>query len=202
MNPHFIFNSLNSIQYFILKKEPKEAYTYLSKFASLMRKILQNSRLKYISIADEVEWLDLYLEMEKMRMDNTLDFSISTHNINELEGTYMPTMLIQPFVENSIVHGLLPKEGPRKLHVSITRKVDTLICEITDNGIGRKASQELNKKRTAKHNSAGMSLTRKRLEILSEGQGDYGVSIKDLIEGDQALGTQIELVIPVIKQID
>ncbi len=93
MNPHFIFNSLNSIQYFILKKEPREAYTYLSKFASLMRKILQHSRLKYISVADEVEGLDLYLEMAKLRMDNNLDHTIKTRNIENLENTTMPTCL-------------------------------------------------------------------------------------------------------------
>jgi len=122
MNPHFIFNSLNSIQYFILKKEPQEAYTYLSKFASLMRKILQNSRLRFISIQDEMDWLNLYLEMEKMRMDDNLDYSIKTRNINDTNLTNIPTMLIQPFVENSIVHGLLPKQDNRKLDVLIPEK--------------------------------------------------------------------------------
>ncbi|MDB4161703.1 histidine kinase [Bacteroidia bacterium] len=202
MNPHFIFNSLNSIQYFILKKEPREAYTYLSKFASLMRKILQNSRLKYISVADEIEGLDLYLEMEKMRMDNNLDFTIKTKNIEDLKMTNMPTMLIQPFVENSIIHGLLSKENNRKLDVLISLENQHLICTITDNGIGRDAARIMNARRSTAHNSTGMSLTQKRLKILSEGKGDFDVIIKDLHFEDGKKGTEVKLVVPAISQID
>jgi|TARA_B110000902_G_scaffold93577_1_gene110894 ligand-binding sensor domain-containing protein len=202
MNPHFIFNSLNSIQYFILKKEPREAYTYLSKFASLMRKILQNSRLKYISVADEIEGLDLYLEMEKMRMDNNLDYTIKTKNIEDLKMTNMPTMLIQPFVENSIIHGLLSKEDNRKLDVLISKENQHLLCTITDNGIGREAARIMNARRSTAHNSTGMSLTQKRLEILSEGKGNYAVIIKDLQYEDGTKGTEVELVVPIISQID
>lgn len=202
MNPHFIFNSLNSIQYFVLKKEPKEAYTYLSKFASLMRKILQNSHLKYISVQDEVDGLNLYLEMEKMRMDDNLDYSISTENIEDLETTNIPTMLIQPFVENSIVHGLLPKEKNRKLDVVISKNSNQLLCSVLDNGIGREESRKMNAKRSSKHKSAGMDLTSKRLKILSEGQGDFDVTIEDLIADDGKTGTLVKLVIPIIKKID
>ncbi len=202
MNPHFIFNSLNSIQYFILKKEPREAYTYLSKFASLMRKILQNSRLKYISVADEMEGLDLYLEMEKMRMDNNLDYTIKTRNIEDLENTNMPTMLIQPFVENSIIHGLLPKTENRNLDILISRENDHLLCTITDNGIGREAASIMNAKRSSKHTSAGMNLTQKRLKILSEGQGNFDVKVNDLNYADGSKGTEVKLVVPIITQID
>ncbi len=202
MNPHFIFNSLNSIQYFILKKEPKEAYTYLSKFASLMRKILQNSRLKYISVEDEVQWLNLYLEMEKMRMDNNLEYSITTENIDDLETTHIPTMLIQPFVENSIIHGLLPKENDRTLDVVISKESKHLVCSIKDNGIGRDASKIMNAKRSSKHASAGMDLTRKRLEILSEGKGNFDVQIVDLKSKGDATGTLVKILIPIIKKID
>ncbi|PCJ66113.1 MAG: hypothetical protein COA58_08555 [Bacteroidetes bacterium] len=202
MNPHFIFNSLNSIQYFILKKEPREAYTYLSKFASLMRKILQNSRLKYISVADEIEWLNLYLEMEKMRMDNNLEYSITTRNIDDVDTTNIPTMLIQPFVENSIVHGLLPKEQDRTLDVIISREKRHLLCTITDNGIGREASKIMNEKRSTKHTSAGMALTQKRLKILSEGKGDFDVKIFDIENEDGSMGTVVKLVVPIINQTD
>ena len=202
MNPHFIFNSLNSIQYFILKKEPKEAYTYLSKFASLMRKILQNSRLKYISLADEIEGLDLYLEMEKMRMDDNLEYTILTRNITDLENTNIPTMLIQPFAENSIVHGLLPKEQNRKLEILISKENNHLLCTITDNGIGREASSIMNAKRSSTHNSAGMSLTQKRLKILSEGKGNFDVRIKDIQNEDGSRGTEVKLVVPIITQKD
>lgn len=200
MNPHFIFNSLNSIQYFILKKEPREAYTYLSKFASLMRKILQNSRLKYISVQDEIDGLDLYLEMEKMRMDNNLDYTITTRNIDNLEHTNMPTMLIQPFVENSIIHGLLPKAENRKLDVLIAQENNHLLCTITDNGIGRKAARVMNAKRSSKHTSAGMSLTQKRLKILSEGKGNFDVRINDITGENGEKGTEVKLVVPIITQ--
>lgn len=202
MNPHFIFNSLNSIQYFILKKEPREAYTYLSKFASLMRKILQNSRLKYLTVKDEIEGLDLYLEMEKMRMDNNLDYTIKTRNIADLEKTNMPTMLIQPFVENSIIHGLLPKENNRKLDVTIAQENNHLLCTITDNGIGREAARIMNSKRSSKHTSAGMNLTQKRLKILSEGKGNFDVKIKDITNEDGSTGTEVKLVVPIINETD
>lgn len=200
MNPHFIFNSLNSIQYFILKKEPKEAYSYLSKFASLMRKILQNSRLKYITVADEVEGLNLYLEMEKMRMDDNLNYSVRTRNIDDINHTNIPTMLIQPFVENSIVHGLLPKQKDRNLEVLISQEKSHLLCSIVDNGIGRVASKIMNEKRSSKHTSTGMALTQKRLKILSEGKGDFDVKIRDIHNEDGSKGTEVKLVVPIIIQ--
>ncbi len=202
MNPHFIFNSLNSIQYFILKKEPREAYTYLSKFASLMRKILQNSRLKYISIAAEIAGLDLYLEMEKMRMDNNLDYTIKTRNIEDLEMANMPTMLIQPYIENSIIHGLLPKQDNRKLDILISKEKQHLLCTIIDNGIGREAARIMNARRSSTHNSTGMNLTQERLKILSEGKGDYDVIINDIQNKDGTKGTEVKLVIPIISQIN
>ena len=199
MNPHFIFNSLNSIQYFILKKQPEEAYTYLSKFASLMRKILQNSRLKYISILDEKEWLELYLEMEKLRMDDQLDYRIDDSGVNDIKHSYIPTMLIQPYVENSIVHGLLPKEGDRRIEIKFTKHTDHVECVVEDNGIGREASRVMNEKRASKHTSAGMELTKSRLRILSEGQGDFDVWVEDLMDGGEAAGTRVTIKIPLIK---
>lgn len=199
MNPHFIFNSLNSIQYFILKKQPKDAYTYLSKFASLMRKILQNSRLKYISVHDEAEWLELYLEMESLRMDNTLDFKVDTSGIEDPEYCFIPTMLIQPYVENSIVHGLLSKETDRKINVWFRQKEDHVECEVLDNGIGREASRIMNEKRTRKHNSAGMALTKSRLQLLSEGRGNFDVRIEDLYTDGIGSGTRVVILIPIIE---
>ena len=200
MNPHFIFNSLNSIQYFILKKQPQEAYTYLSKFASLMRKILQNSRLKYISISDETEWLELYLEMEKLRMDNNLDFVIDTGNIEDVENTHIPTMLIQPYVENSIIHGLLSKENDRRIRIDFNKRDDHIVCVVEDNGIGREASKALNEKRVRKHDSAGMALTKTRLKILSEGKGDFDVQIEDLTDAKGPSGTKVTIFIPLIDK--
>lgn len=202
MNPHFIFNSLNSIQYFILKKQPQEAYTYLSKFASLMRKILQNSRLKYISIQDEAEWLELYLEMEKLRMDNNLDYHINLDQVPDVDYTYIPTMLIQPYVENGIIHGLLSKEDDRRISITFIKKEDHVECVVEDNGIGREASKILNEKRTRKHDSAGMALTKTRLKILSEGKGEFDVRIDDLYEKGKACGTRVTILIPLMNNTD
>jgi LytS/YehU family sensor histidine kinase len=200
MNPHFIFNSLNSIQYFILKKQPQEAYTYLSKFASLMRKILQNSRLKYISITDEIEWLELYLEMEKLRMDNRLDYRFDTSGVKDPDKAMIPTMLIQSYVENSIIHGLLSKEDDRRITIAFSLRGKHVECAVEDNGIGRKASRVMNEKRTRKHQSAGMDLTRKRLEILSEGKGEFDVQIEDLEQDGKAKGTRVRILIPLIAE--
>ncbi|MBR9860161.1 hypothetical protein GYB22_05330 [bacterium] len=200
MNPHFIFNSLNSIQYFILKKQPQEAYTYLSKFASLMRKILQNSRLKYISVEDEIEWLELYLEMEKLRMDNNLEYTFDTTRVKDPSNTFIPTMLIQPYVENSIIHGLLSKQNDRKISIAFSLHGNHVLCVVEDNGIGREASREMNEKRTRKHQSAGMELTRKRLEILSEGKGEFDVQIEDLFDGETPAGTRVSIVVPLIEK--
>jgi LytS/YehU family sensor histidine kinase len=167
-----------------------------------MRKILQNSRLKYITIQDEIEALDLYLQMERMRMDNNLDFTIKTRNIEDLDHTNIPTMLIQPFVENSIVHGLLPKEDNRTLDVLISKEKEHLLCTVTDNGIGRDASKIMNEKRSSKHASAGMALTQKRLKILSEGKGDFDVKIRDIHNEDGSKGTEVKLVVPIITEKD
>ncbi len=184
MNPHFIFNSLNSIQYYILQKEPKAAYTYLTKFSALMRMILQNSRQRYITLNAEKEWLLLYLELEKLRMENELEYSITIDDDINANGIMVPTMLVQPYVENAIIHGLLPKEKDRQLHVRFTLLNNFLHCEIEDNGIGRKESEILNAKRNKKHTSSGMKITQERLEILGfEHKTMPKLTINDLPQG-------------------
>jgi len=202
MNPHFIFNSLNSIQYFILKKEPKAAYNYLTKFSSLMRMILQNSKHKSISLKEENDWLKTYLELENLRMENTLEFSITMDNDIQPDRIYVPTMVLQPYVENAIIHGLLPKEGNRKLTIEITLDGQKLKCIISDNGIGRAKSQELNKVRLKHHESTAMNLTKDRLAILNIETGDgVGPKVIDLFDSEgNSIGTRVELILPLIVQ--
>ena len=202
MNPHFIFNSLNSIQYFILKKEPKDAYNYLTKFSSLMRMILQNSKHKSITLQAEHDWLKTYLELENLRMENSLEFSINIDKNLQADKVYVPTMIFQPYVENAIIHGLLPKEGPRNINIEIRQVDQNLWCSITDNGIGRAQSKELNKSRLKHHESTAMNLTRDRLAILNIDAGEgLGPNIIDLFnENGEAAGTRVELVIPLIIQ--
>ncbi len=203
MNPHFIFNSLNSIQYFVLKNEPKEAYTYLTKFSNLMRMILQNSRVKYITLQEENDWLFTYLDLEKLRMENQLDFSIIIDEKLDKKQTYVPSMLIQPYVENAIIHGLLPKAENRKLTVTFTKHRDKLRCQIEDNGIGREKSAELNASRTKKHKSQGIKLTSERLEILTQDQSTSPeFFIMDLFDDDKnPIGTRVTLFLPIVTQI-
>jgi hypothetical protein len=187
LNPHFIFNSLNSIQYFILNKEPKEAYNYLSKFAVLMRKILQNSRVRFLQLTEEIASLDLYLTLEKLRLDHNLTFDISVEGFDTIDDIYIPTMLTQPFVENAIIHGLLPLEGERKLWIRFKRFSDMVRIEVEDNGIGIEAAQVNSKKRKKLHQSAGLELTKKRIEILSDKQHKYNFTIEQLTQGTLVL---------------
>ena len=204
MNPHFIFNSLNSIQYFVLKNEPKEAYTYLTKFSSLMRMILQNARVKYISLHEEYEWLSTYLELEKLRMEQQLDFSITIDESLDPKRTFVPSMLVQPYVENAIVHGLLPKQNNRVLTIRFTRKNKNLQCVIEDNGIGRDKSAELNAQRTKKHKSQGIRVTSERLKVLTQDRDESPeFFIKDLFdENGEASGTRVTLILPIVTEKD
>ncbi|MCB9262144.1 MAG: histidine kinase [Flavobacteriales bacterium] len=203
MNPHFIFNSLNSIQYFVLKNEPKAAYTYLTKFSSLMRMILQNSRVKYITLKEERDWLYTYLELEKLRMENQLEFSIEVEDELNEKQIFVPSMLIQPYIENAIIHGLLPKEANRNLTVHFRKKQNKLECTIEDNGIGREQSAILNQNRTKKHKSQGIKVTGERLEILTQDmQEKPEFNIVDLYdENNNPIGTRVTLILPIIKDI-
>ena len=169
MNPHFIFNSINSIQYYILNKNPKTAYAYLSKFSTLMRLILNNSRVDFITMKEEVEALNIYLELEKMRLEDELEYHIEVENNITQDKTLIPSMIIQPYVENSILHGLAPKEGNRRLDIKMKKTSGQIYCIIEDNGIGRHKAKELNENRTRKHSSAGMKVTKGRLELLNQG---------------------------------
>lgn len=202
MNPHFIFNSLNSIQYYILKKEPKLAYNYLTKFSNLMRMILQNSKHKLISLKSENDWLKIYLELESLRMENTLDWEININKNINTEKVFLPAMVFQPYIENAIIHGLLPKPDNRKLTINIVIENDILKCIITDNGIGRKKSFEINKSRLKNHESTAMNLTTDRLAILNiETTKGLGPRVFDLYnDNNEAIGTKVEITLPVITK--
>jgi len=203
MNPHFIFNSLNSIQYFVLKNEPKEAYTYLTKFSSLMRMILQNSRVKYITLQEEYDWLYTYLDLEKLRMENELDYNIEIEEGLDPDHLYVPSMLVQPYVENAILHGLLPKTKGRKLRIQFSQHRDQIRCTIEDNGIGRKKSAELNASRTKKHKSQGIKVTSERLEVLTRDLSETPeFFILDLHDDDgNPIGTRVTIYLPKITKL-
>jgi ligand-binding sensor domain-containing protein len=198
MNPHFIFNALNSIQEYILTNEKKLANSYLGKFSDLMRLYLDMSNKQSISLDEEIKALKLYLELEAMRFEDNFIYELSVDENLSADEVMIPPMIIQPFVENAIKHGLLHKRTDRKLNVVFNKgPKDSLICVVTDNGIGRKQSEELNAKRRKQHTSFATGATKKRLEILNYGLNKtIGVEYDDLVDTHgNALGTKVTITI-------
>ncbi len=197
MNPHFIFNSLNSIQSFILTKDIDLAVNYLSKFSQLMRLILNNSSESIIPLADEIKAVVHYLEIEKLRFDNKFDYTITIHPKIDEEFVGVPPMILQPYVENSIIHGLVHKESHGNISIEILLKGSGLLCVITDDGIGRDKAMELKKENGLHAASRGMLITKERLDILNKNSNEkFSVRVTDLKLSDgQAGGTKVELTI-------
>lgn len=199
MNPHFIFNSLNSIHNYILEKNEINAGLYLAKFSSLMRRILDNSKKSRILLKDEIETIKLYLNLEKLRFEERFDFSIFIDdNINPMD-IYMPTMILQPYLENSIRHGLVPKKSRGTLNVSFKRKAEnSMIILIEDDGIGRQKAAEISEKKL-NYKPTGMKNTENRIKLLNKlNKSNLKVSIIDLSDKNQiAIGTRVELVIDI-----
>jgi ligand-binding sensor domain-containing protein len=201
MNPHFVFNSLNSIQHYIFNSKSDEAVKYLNKFAKLMRVILNNSDKPTVAIEDDLEALKLYLELEQMRFEDKFDYVFDISKNVDLDYDVMPPMLLQPYVENAILHGLTPRKDKGLLTIGIRNEDHFIICTITDNGIGRKRAAEI--KRTmpgTKHKSFGMKITEERLRILNEiSMSQHRVTITDLENEDgSSAGTKVELYVPIL----
>ncbi len=199
MNPHFIFNSLNSINSFISDSDPDSAQSFLSKFARLMRYILENSRKTMVPLEDEINTLKLNMELEQLRFDNKFSFNINVEESIDEEYTYVPPMLVQPFVENAILHGLAGKDKDGLITINFRAKGKIMLCTIEDNGIGRKKAGEVKRaNQKQKHRSLGMQVTKERLDILAEKYGgDISFEINDLEDGEgNALGTKAILRIP------
>jgi streptogramin lyase len=198
MNPHFIFNCLNSIEFYILKNETLKAAQYINDFARLIRLILQNSRSRYVPLHDEFEALDLYLQMESLRFGDKFAYTIHVDEELKEENIDIPPMLIQPYVENSLWHGIMHKSEGGIVNISIKRLNGQLHCVIDDNGIGRKKSMEINSKRKLKRRkSMGMDITNDRMHIINEiYQTNTRVEVIDKVDknGD-ASGTRVELFI-------
>lgn len=174
MNRHFIFNSLNSIQYFINSSDKKSANKYLSNFAQLIRKNLDSSTRKnfLVSLSEEIERIDLYMKLEKMRFSEKFDFELIVQDDIDVEMINVPSMILQPFVENSIIHGVLPNEGKGIIKVIVKEENDSIIFEVEDNGVG--IDESLNQKDSfdGDHKSQGMEITANRIELLRKINGD------------------------------
>jgi hypothetical protein len=200
MNPHFIFNVLNSIQEIILLSTKKQAVLYLGKFADLMRSTLEQSNKKAISLDDELKSLHLYLELEALRFNDNFKYTIDASSIVNLYNIHFPALLIQPYVENAIKHGLLHKVGSKKLNIEFSLlREDTLSCCITDNGVGRIRSSEINQININRHTSFATGATQKRLELLNLGREKIiTVNFVDLFDDfGNNNGTKVCLYIPV-----
>ena len=202
MNPHFIFNSLNSIQKYIWENKKEDASEYLTKFARLIRLVLENSLHHSVKLTEELDALRLYIEMEHRRNNQKFDYSISVNENVETDTTYISPLLLQPYVENAIWHGLSEKEGRGKLTVNIEKNGNALICIIDDNGIGRKRSAETKANKVHK-SSLGMNISAQRIERLQTDTGlTAAVVIEDKYEESIATGTAVTLTLPLILKHD
>lgn len=195
MNPHFLFNSLNSIQNFIVNRKEDDAIFYLNRFAKLMRMILNNSEKSMVSIGEEMEALTIYLDLEKMRFEGKFEYHIELDKNIDPEFEMIPTMLIQPFVENAILHGLVTKPSQGNISIHIFNKNNGIVATIADDGIGREKAMKINKDGHKGHRSMGMKITQDRLKLLSDAhQSPIAFSITDLKDNKgEGCGTLVEL---------
>ena len=198
MNPHFFYNALNTIQYFIFTNDRQNASTYLSKFSKLTRMILEMSDKEHVMLREEINALTLYLDIEKVRFDGDFDYSITVDNQTDSDLIRIPSMIIQPYVENAIKHGLLHKKGLKTLRISICSTSAGLEITIDDNGIGREMANELNKKKNEHHRPFATSANQKRLELLNKGRNaSVGVQYTDKMKDGRSEGTTVIITIPI-----
>ena len=200
MNPHFIFNSLNSITVFIMENNKAEATEYLRKFSRLVRLILQNSMSPLITLESELEALRLYLELEALRFNHHFNYEIDVAEDVNLSIVKVPPLIIQPYVENAIWHGLMQKEEKGNLQIKLFRHENALCCKIVDDGIGRKNAADLKNKSASTHKSLGMRITADRIEMLEHNnQVHASIKINDIVLPDgTAGGTEVLLKIPLL----
>ncbi len=201
MNPHFVFNALNSVQNFILKNDTREASRYLTKFARLMRLILENSESPLVPLAREIELLRYYTELENLRFNQRFSFDFQIDPALRPEAISIPGMLIQPHIENAIWHGLMHKTEPGHLWVRFLQADErTIMCEIEDDGVGRTQAAEMERDRHREHRSTGLTNIRHRLELLNAQLAeDIRLDFEDLYdEAGQARGTKVVVRMPVV----
>ena len=195
MDPHFIFNSMNSIAAYISEENNVQAYEYLMRFADLMRGILNNSEEKMTCLEEEIELLEKYLSTEKMRIGEKLSYSFHIDPEIDTYETEIPTMILQPFVENAIWHGISPKRGPGTVKISFIKDQKYLLCQVDDDGVGRD-----NAPKNPNHNSKALSITRRRLSLLNgdeEPHKPYFKYIDKKENSEKSSGTTVQFYFPI-----
>ncbi|QNM85328.1 tetratricopeptide repeat protein [Polaribacter pectinis] len=199
MNPHFIFNALNSIKHYIINNEQKNAVHYLNKFSKLIRKILESSALKEVSLQEELETVDLYMNIENIRFSNGINYHIHVDETLDLSEIKVPPLVLQPFLENALWHGLSSKKGDKKIILSVQKLSNDFIqIEIEDNGIGRKASAKIKSNKVINKKSIGIELTIERLNnFIKDFKNPFSINFNDLLDtNENSLGTKVILKIP------
>jgi|GEM_PF-6179572 len=194
MNPHFIFNALGAIQFFIQTNNSEKADEYLSDFAMLMRRILESSKVKYINIKQEIETLKLYVGLEQVRFENIFDYKFIVADDIDMD-MHIPPMILQPFIENAINHGLYNLSDRKgELLVQFEQQdQDTVCITIRDNGVGRAAATKL---RTKRHKARGMQIVNERVETINNSADlKVNITVRDLIEDDIPKGTEVVAII-------
>lgn len=200
MNPHFIFNSLNAISDYILKNNTQLADEYLSKFAGLMRMVLENSMEQEILLSEEIKALKFYMDLESLRLDHRFIYEIKTAPGIDPENILVPPLLFQPFIENSIKHGLSEKQDGGKITIDLTTESNMLICNIVDNGAGFGNTEKTKAKTSlSNHKSRGISITRSRIEILNTNRKNGNASM-NIYPTDT--GTRVEIKLPLVLNFD
>jgi hypothetical protein len=200
MNPHFIFNSLNTINSFINSNDRVQANQYISKFSKLVRLILNHSREKKIILKDELEVAELYMQLEQIRFDNKFHYGIDIKDV-DAASIEVPPLIIQPFVENAILHGLLPGEKGGILTIEISKHGELLQCSIQDNGIGRQAAKKITERSGYARKSHGMEITLKRIELFNKEHGVKNTAtVEDLttVNGKSA-GTRVLILLAYLE---
>ena len=196
MNPHFIFNALNSIKAYLIDNNKEKAVYYLNKFAKLIRKILESSRTDSVSLAEELETIELYMNIENIRFNDNINFKIHCAENLNTASTKLPGLILQPFIENALWHGLMQKTGEKNISIEVAGLENTINLSITDNGIGREKAKEKSEKKTFKKESLGIQFAQERLNYFNKKhETNYTFSITDLQdENHEAIGTKVVFV--------
>jgi len=193
MNPHFVYNSLSAAQYLIMINENKKAFDYLSDFSLLLRQMFENAKKSHVSLTEEISFLKRYIELERLRFNNSFTYSMNLEKLDESRSYYIPTMMLQPVVENAIRHGLAPKKQNAELTIDFSVMNDLLICIIDDNGIGLKK----NVYNYSGHEHSALKIISERIMLINETAGKKGYMrvIDKKAKGGE--GLLVELALPI-----
>lgn len=201
LNPHFIFNSLNSLQTVLHRKSEREANEYIVSFSRLMRTVLDNSRMFTVSLTDELEFLKNFIFLSAQKINDPILFEVDLGNVQHPSSIYIRNMILQPIVENSVLHGLANKQGTKRITITLEQTNGSLKVVIADNGIGRKAASEINQQRTKNHKSVSTTILKEKSRLLHEMKlEELDISIEDLYVNGEPAGTQVTIVMKVFDQ--